>query len=557
MRASGDGSLARMHGAGAAAALGSALALGACFQLKADVPPDGGADSGVDTGTADAGDVPDAGDAGDTGEACSPPIGGCDFWVGSSPDAGGCTYTTITAAVAAAQSSSCATSPKVHVAAGSYSAGETFPIVARAVSIEGAGPDTIVSGAGPVGLLTTVTPPKSGTNALSMADHVAATFLVGDGAGQTSISKLSIVASPLAGYTIEGIVCDRGNASAAPPPNTTIDRVTAQGFDAAVRVTWSQLPAGAHSGCNARIVNSVLKDGWFGVIADGYGTNMFPVQRVSLRLGDSATDGNQLVNFHFSGFGAVLNGAGLVIDDAVTGAVIRGNTFTNADFGFWILQQDYDPIGFDIEDNTVGPVVYNEGIGLFGNVRVSSFVNNLVQGVSMHPVYSQTLNWLAVGLSLGRQGLPGIPYIKLARNNTFVGNDVAVDIRSTTDPLPTDVSKQSDFGTAASPGGNVFRCNSGWEGTTGGDVFVEMSAPEPPSVPVPVVPFEGNSWDHVPPTTIVTDGGVLTVPRGLDVYVYGTRSGADGGWQPVGGAIDTADASIASIECPDGNVPCP
>jgi hypothetical protein len=545
-QASGDGGFARNQVVRAAAVLASTLALGACFQLLPDVTTDGGADSGVDVVTGD------AADAGDTGEACPPASGGCDFSVDHSADAGRCSYATIGAAVAAAQSSSCSTSPTVHVAAGTYSTatGETFPIVARGVLIEGADQkSTIVSGAGPV----SVSLPVNGIASLSPGGYVAGTFLVGDGAAQTSISNLSITASPLAGYTIEGIVCDRGNAIGAPTavPNTKIDHVKVQGFDAAVRVTWS-LSSTTLSGCNALIVHSVLQGGSFGVIADGYGPGHAPGQ-VSLQLGDRLTDGNQLLDFHFSMTGAALNGAGLAISDGVTGAIVRDNTFANSDFGIWIVQGDYDPIGFDIEDNTIGPI-FNEGVGLTGRVAVSHFVNNKVQYVSM---LNTGYNWLGVGLAIGLQGNLGMPFIALARNNTFVGNDVGVDFRSNTDPLPTDPSEQSDFGTAASPGGNVFRCNSAWAGMAGGDVFMEMTKPEPPSVAVPVVSFEGNSWDHAPPTTVLTDASITTVPRGLDVYVYGSPSGADGGLQPVGGAIDTAAASIATIPCPDGSVPGP
>jgi hypothetical protein len=542
-----------LHVAGAATLLGSTLTVGACFELRPDSAypaGDGGPDSGSEA-------APGDGDGG-----CPTPATGCDFTVDRSADAGACAFATIGAAVAAAQASSCPMSPTIHVAPGTYSTdtGESFPIEVRGVSIVGAGPDaTHLTGAG---TNTHVPAPSSAFGTLSTGGAVTATFLVGDSAAQSSIANLSIDRPAPVGVvsqTFEAIVCDRGNASAAPPPpNTTINRVAIRNADAAVRVTWARPPV-TLSGCNARIINSTMRDGQFGVIADGYGTDTAPVQLVSLQLGDSANDGNQLLNFDFSTTGVVLGGSGVVIADGVTGAVIRGNTFAQEpgakdDFGIWIVQRDYDPLGIDIEDNTVGPLL-NEGIALFGKVAVKSLLRNTVQGVSMQqlPQYG----WLGIGLSLGLEGYHDVPFVALARDNVFVGNDVAVDFRSTTDALPTDPSLQSDFGTATSPGGNTFQCNSGWAAdNAGGDVYMQMRV----DVPAPVVvPFEGNIWDHAPPTTDYAPDTVPTTPRGIDVLQYALPSGADGGGppQPMGGAIDTANAKTASITCPPDRAPGP
>jgi hypothetical protein len=539
---------------GATALGGSVLALAACFELRSDTTPPGGDGGGADSG----------GEAtpGDAAGACQPPGTGCDFYVDHSADAGACAFATIGAAVAAAQTSSCPSSRTVHVAPGTYSTdtGEAFPIEVRGVSIVGAGPDvTRVSGAGTG---THVSVPSSAFGPLSGGGAVTATFLVGDSAAQTSIANLAIDRPPPVGVvaqTFEAIVCDRGNASAAPPaPNTTINHVTVENADLAVRVTWARPPVPL-SGCNALIINSTLRDGSYGVIADGYGTDTAPVQLVSLQLGDSAGHGNQLFNFDFTTTGVVLGGAGLVIADGVTGAVVRGNTFAQEpgardDFGIWIVQRDYDPIGTDIEDNVVGPLL-NEGIALFGKVAVKSLLRNKVEGVSMQnePQYG----WLGIGLSLGLEGYPDVPFVALARDNTFIGNDVAVDFRSTTDALPTDPNRQSDFGTATSPGGNTFQCNSGWAtDNAGGDVYVQMRV----DVPAPaVIPFEGNIWDHKPPTTAFAADTAPTTPRGIDVLEYGVPSGADGGGPPqlLGGAIDTTNAKTASIPCPPNHVAGP
>jgi hypothetical protein len=95
----------------------------------------------------------------------------------------------------------------------------------------------------------------------------------------------------------------------------------------------------------------------------------------------------------------------------------------------------------------------------------------------------------------------------------------------------------------------------GTGGGSGGDVWVYMAGPM--TAPV-VVPFEGNLWDHAPPTTVVS-GDVGTIPPGVDVFEYGLPSGADGGGplQAVGGTLDTAGAMIASVPCPTGRAPGP
>jgi hypothetical protein len=211
----------------------------------------------------------------------------------------------------------------------------------------------------------------------------------------------------------------------------------------------------------------------------------------------------------------------------------------------------------DIEDNTFGPIL-NEGVGLFGNVAVARFVNNTVQGVSMGslPQYG----WAGIGLSLGMFGISGAPFVAYARGNTFVGNDIAIDFRSSTQALSDDPALQSDFGTATDPGHNEFRCNSApsnlvANGYPGGDVWMDLRVPA--AAPV-VVPFQGNAWDHEPPT-LLFENGSDTVPNGIDEMVYGTSAdgGADGASVPVGGALDSRNATISPIACPGDSVPGP
>lgn len=61
----------------------------------------------------------------------------------------------------------------------------------------------------------------------------------------------------------------------------------------------------------------------------------------------------------------------------------------------------------------------------------------------------------------------------------------------------------ADFGTAADPGANHFRCNSSPNRMFGGgDVRISVSNGAPAA-------FVGNSWDHVPPSQSKANGADL------------------------------------------------
>jgi hypothetical protein len=531
----------------------------------ADGPAEGSAgdasDGSVDVTARDAGDGSIDGataDGSDAGDACPPLADASDFYVDHAAAAGACdTFPTIAAALQAARTST-AKLRTIHLAAGTYSVatGESFPIELRGgISVIGAGQgESKVTGTGSVD----VSPPKNAYGSLTLATALTGTFLVGDSDAKTSVSNLSIEAPPGSNAGLEAIVCDRGNAASSPPaPNTIIDSVAIVGFEASVRVTWSS-SAGVLSGCNALVRSSILRDGAFGVVADGlFGGAGSPTQVVSVHVGDSAGGGNTLLNFDYSNNPIALGGSGLAIADAVTAAVVRGNKFAaepgrTADFGIWALQQTYDAIGLDIEDNFFGPLA-NGGIALDGNVVVTRLLNNTIQGVTMEnlPQYG----WLGVGLGIGVWGVDGMPFVETARNNSFVGNDIGVIFRSGSTSLPTDPSEQSDFGTASDPGGNSFHCNStpGPSWSPGGDLFVDVRLMQPPSV---LLPFVGNVWDHAAPTTVIA-GPDNAFPNGTDVYEYGDDGGADGAAQPFEARIDVSGASTVAYPCPSGRVPGP
>lgn len=523
------------------------------FQALPSAPADGGASAGDATAAdAESGGI-------DAGDACPSLATANDFYVNHAAGTGACsTFPTIVAAVEAAQASS-ASLRTIHLANGTYSVdtGESFPIELRGgISVVGAGPgESVVTGTGSVD----VSLPVNEFGSLTLAESLAATFLVGDTVATTTISNLSIEAVPGNNAGLEGIVCDRGNAASPPPaPNTIVDGVTIAGFEAGIRVTWSNGP-GVLSGCNAVVRSSTLRDGAFGVVADGrLGSGGSPTQWVSVQLGGSATDGNTLLNFDYSNDQIVHNGSGLAIADAVTGSVVRGNTFAAevgaiGAFGVWAMQTTYDAIGLDIEDNIFGPLA-SGGLSLGGNVAVARLVGNTFQGITMEGLNPNCCDWDGAGVAVGAWGVDGTPFIAYARNNAFIGNDIGVIFRSNESPLPADPSTLSDFGTASSPGGNSFHCNSTPPGDTanlrGADVIVDIELMQPPNV---VLPFVGNVWDQVPPTTVIT-GSRWGFANGTDVYEYGDDAGADGAPQLLGAGIDVSNASTVPYTCPSGRI---
>jgi hypothetical protein len=494
-----------------------------------------------------------------TGGFCDcDPTTASDFYVGPSGDAGACnTFSTIPAALLAARSSTAA-QRTVHLAAGTYLDVTDFPIDLRGgISLAGAGKySSILVGSG---LAPTLSPPANAWTQLSDSANVYATILVGDATKTSRISGMSIRPGSNMFAGTEAIVCDRGNATTTPPsPNTLVSNVEIGAFEEGVRVTWSSSPL---AGCNLSLTSSLVHDGWFGVVADGHEADTTAArQTVSVQVGDlTAGDGNAFVNLGIPDGSAShgrlsLSGAGLATCDAVTGVVVEGNRFYQTsgegDLGVWAVHRgSYESPGFDIESNEFGPLT-NGGVFLSVPIVVDRLLNNSFHDISMLPGY---------GFSAGALGLGGdivnmpslLPVVVRARGNTFFANDVGVTIRSW-DSFPVvawPASMIPDFGTATDPGNNTFRCNSAAAiGLPGGDVYIDVRSALQPAV---ALPFEGNTWDHAPPTTTV--GPYTSEAVGTDVFVLADDAGA-----PFGVVVDTADASAASTPpCPAGRVAGP
>src|SRR5262249_19880671 len=149
---------------------------------------------------------------------------------------GACTFTTITAAIAAAVQSSAATRT-IHVAPGTYGTGETFPLDLRGgISLVGDGAhptDTIIVGA--AGLPHGVAGGSVGINPI-------VTLAVGDVARESRVENVRILSGGDA-HDAVGILCDRGTGGTASPPNLIVDNVRIEpGYAADIQVGDSAVP---------------------------------------------------------------------------------------------------------------------------------------------------------------------------------------------------------------------------------------------------------------------------------------------------------------------------
>jgi hypothetical protein len=527
--------------------------------LDSDAASD--SDAGADADSANAPDVADA--PGDVSEGCAPAMTATDFYV--DPSGGACTFRTITLALEAVRASTVTNGKTIHVAPGMYSAatGETFPLDLRGgIALIGAGSTgstaTILHGAG---LVPAQTPPQNAHTTLSKVQTVSAVLLVGDTMATSGISGLALQPPPGAADGLEAIVCSRGNAGPlAHPPNTIIDGVTIEGFEIGIRVTWSSAPL---SGCNALVLASTVRDGLYGVVADGDGeldANQVPTQFVSVTLGNgSAAAKNSFLNLSIrdASHPNYFNGAGFTTCDAVNNVVVRGNRFAQeaggaGDQGILAVQHPpyYSGPAFDIEANEFGPLG-NVGLGLWGNVTVDRLVGNSFHDISTPSV----ANWLGVGLGVSTQFVspPAMAALKYVRGNTFFSNDAGVYI----DAVGTsfDTSLGYDFGTASDPGNNTFRCNTvgsvGPDGP-GGDFLLGWFQQQVPALNIPA---EGNTWDHSPPTTWVSaiGPGAYNPPIGMDLYLTGTTVDPTGMSPLMSAGVDAANATAsATPPCPPG-----
>jgi hypothetical protein len=475
----------------------SASATGACSSIlglpnEAPDPSDAGSEAAAQTAidAADGADAPTALDAGtkdsqaiaDAADAASCGSNPTNFYVlGKVP----CSFPTITEAVAAARKWP-GTARTIHVPAGVFSdPQEKFPLDLRGgISLEGAGtPDTTIHGIGDF---------DHGIEGGGRPGAARATILTGDPTLPSHVSGLRILSGTNAvvgdsgNRSTYGVFCDRGNAVAAaatqPTPNLAIDKITVgASYGAGVVISNSSIPS---SGCNARVTSSVFEaTNWIGVAVGGCDSNAASSQ-MALELGHDATTGNTFNNVgeDHGNYGAVW------VDGCTASFVARNNKINRGSAG--ILIEPYAdpaiPAGkYLILENQFDSQA-SAGLRIDHSATIQEVSNNLFQGSDEGGIF--------VGY--------GAAQILKARGNTFLGNEFGVQI----DSHGGLITGKFDFGTTAEAGGNHFRCNAFKSGGGGNDVAIVGATSGS------LLSFDGNFWDHVPPTTSTTDPTDVFLP---------------------------------------------
>jgi hypothetical protein len=227
-------------------------------------------------------------------------------------------------------------------------------------------------------------------------------------------------------------------------------------------------------------------------------------------------------------------GAGVTVEDGAAHVNVKRNTFTNGDWGVRIAQHPTMMSGNFVIDDNQFTNLHVTGVMLGLEVLVQSLQRNTFSGIT------SSGSTPAVALQLENDN-PPFPYfagIARARDNQFIGNDVAIQwvgngsINAVAGVPPT------DFGTSADPGHNVFRCNSTVASAQAGfDLLVGV-----PSDGTAQLLFTGNYWDHIPPTTSTQS----TAANGTDIVETSVTP------QPV---VITDGAMLATVPCPGGRTP--
>jgi hypothetical protein len=413
-----------------------------------------------------------------------------------------CAFQTITAALTAS-SGTASSNATIHLAAGTYGAGETFPLVLNhGRSLVGAAPGTTkIQGS------STAYNTSSTGSFLDVGTHYV-TILAGDvmstAYGLSTISGVSIlpastVTTPTAGYM--GIACIAGNApntGAVPPlpsPNLFLQRVVVgPNFDYGVAIGSSPSHTTA---CNLFITQSTVTTSNVGLGTGLCGTTNPVVSWPSAQVGDGVgSDQNAFVNSGIDVFGGGCGSA----------QSINGNDFSGGYRGIVIISQPAQY--FEIIGNQFngGSTTYPMGFGVQTNATtvISKLNGNTFTGIAESAAADT-----AVG---GTTGFAISMYTVLqAHANLIHDNDngVALGIAP-----PTTFDFSSD---TSSANANAIYCNSKVPGASGVgyDVVLTYDAGSP-------VNFTGNKWDHASPTTGTS---ATASPNGTDV-VTGNSGGA-------------------------------
>jgi hypothetical protein len=475
-----------------------------------------------------------AADSCQVGLFCDSKTGSCgaaNYYVDASAAAGGDgtqgrPFKTITAAlqrVSADHAVAPQAARSILVAEGDYDAelGEKFPLEIR-------GPTSLI-GAG-----------RNKTRIIGLAnvDHSQAggpqpekydiTVLTGDNAAVVRISRLAIDGGPGPGRFSFAVFCDRGGAAQSTTSEVGLtileDVEILSNYHAGVNVNASTIPVA--TGCHLRMLSSKISGSHYAVAAVGCGETDTARVPVALELGDDSPAHGNLLSAT-GGYSTVVLMAG-----CVRRGVLQYNTFTDGYTGVAIDQRS-DPArssnSFRLKHNVFRRL---SATGLLIRTGiVEELSGSTFSGISSALVPLATWDAVALNVQSSVDG-EAIPRIVKARGNQFLGNDIAMQLGGATTSFDA-TAAPSDFGTAADPGNNVFRCNSSRTGK-GADILVHLSGG-------PMIPFAGNAWDHSPPEVQVGPA-----PRnGTDIARFYETSPT----------LDITNATVSAIECPAGQTP--
>ncbi len=411
---------------------------------------------------------------------------------------------------------------RIHVEPGTYDEdlGEKFPLrIPGGIALDGAGPErTFIEG------LAYVDPGGTGSSNWI-------TLFVGDPVRTSRVSGFTLRPGKGApARTFIGIECRKGNAGkpdADPPvpPNTFVSNVViGPRYWRGIEVSTSESP---DCGCNLRVTASTITDDENGVI--GAGCAQYP-KYAPVRVELEGNTFKNLVNT--DGFGNAIRFGGC------TRLVAKNNSFVQSDTGMTLYGTYQADTGFSLFtlQNNVFDSIGREGLSAQGGAIVfDDFSGNTFTNITSEHVLPDSLYAIAMHLSSGG-GEPAFPVVQRGRNNRFIGNDQGLKIEAYSYPVGF---PGSDFGNKDEPGNNVFRCNGGRAGVTGVTADVMFALYDLSSQVS--FPFEGNEWDHVPPTQLnftsnpdTAFGDVLF----LDNVV-----------------VDLAGARTSPLDCPRGIVP--
>ncbi len=465
---------------------------------------DGGTDSGVDVTPDVAKDSPtdSSGDvANDAPNPCATAptttfyvdaATGNDSNNGAAPS---CAFKTITAALTASATHFNAT---LDLAAGTYGAGETFPIVVdKGRSLVGAGAST-----------TTIQGASSTYNTTSTASFLDSgthfvTLLVGDvmggtnSLGATTISGVTVlppsnITTPTASFL--GIACITGNGPNTgsslplPTPNLILKSVTVgPNFDTAVAIGSSPTPKTA---CNVSIMASTITGSNVGL---GTGTcgganpvNSWP----SAQVGDGTTPNAN--TFTASGIDIFGQGCGSIQS-------FNGNKLTSGYRGIVLVSQAAQY--FEILGNTFdgSSVSFPMGIGV--NTNGTATINKL-DGNTFTNISESNAADTSAGATTGYAIALGAGTVLEAHANKIHDNDNGVFVNAAGG---SSFDFSSDGSTANT---NEIYCNSKNTNTTGKGFDLTLNYSN-----AAAANFAGNTWDHASPST----GTSLTSNNGTDV----------------------------------------